>query len=47
MGYLTILRTLTILTVLRVDFLIRYFIQNNFEYILNNFEYILNLIALL
>ena len=47
MGYLTILRTLKILIVLSGDFLIRYFIRNNFEYILNNFECILNLIELL
>ena len=47
MGYLTILGTLKILIVISGDFLIRYFIRNNFEYILNNFECILNLIELL
>ena len=47
MGYLTILGTLKILIVLSGDFLIGYFIRNNFEYILNNFECILNLIELL
>ena len=47
MGYLTILRTLKILIVLSGDFLIGYFIPNNFEYISNNFECILNLIKLL
>ena len=47
MGYLTILGSLKILIVLSGDFLIGYFIRNNFEYILNNFECILNLIELL
>ena len=47
MGYLTILGTLKILIVISGDFLIRYFIRNNFEYILNNFECILTLIELL
>ena len=47
MGYLTILRILKILIVLSRDFLVRYFIRNNFEYILNNFECTLNLIELL
>ena len=47
MGQLTILGTLKILLILSGDFLIGYFIRNNFEYILNNFECILNLIELL